>query len=205
MRNRHSERNNGYSKLYLFQKLAVLVFLVVLLFAILWKGTDNNVRIATPSKIGMSPMEIKQIKNIGEWEFLSVEMEELVDTVDEKFLNRKQLARIYYGTARLGVDLNRAKSDWIKMNGDTVIVTLPKIKLLDNNIIDEGKTSSFFETGKWKNKDRKQLYNRAHARMVRRAMSNDNVAEAQRNAVVQVESLVHSMGYDNVKVLFRER
>ena len=82
------------------------------------------------SDINVTPEQIQRIKAIGEWEFLSISDEELVDTVRKGLFKDDQLVRIYYGTLRLGVNLQHVKDGWIKTQGDSVSVTLPMARFL---------------------------------------------------------------------------
>lgn len=116
---------------------------VVLLLHHLNKG--NSVEVVTNDKIDITPTQIEQIRSIGQWEFLSISDEELIDTVRHGFFSDDELVRIYYGTLRLGLDLSEARPDWIVSSGDSITMTLPRIKLLDKRFIDEGRTRSFFE------------------------------------------------------------
>ena len=96
--------------------------------------------------IELTPNQIQQIEAIGEWEFLAIDDEELVDTVKYGFFGDDKLVRIYFGTLRLGVNLREARPRWLSMQGDTLCAALPPVKLLDNNFIDEARTKSFFST-----------------------------------------------------------
>ena len=87
-------------------KLGIGAFLaVLLLLAIFWlKKTikDNSLDFGTDTEIDPTPTQIVSIKAIGEWEFLAISAEELVDTVRKGLLTNDELARIYFGTLRLG-------------------------------------------------------------------------------------------------------
>ena len=107
---------------------------VVLLLHHLNKG--NSVEVVTNDKIDITPTQIEQIRSIGQWEFLSISDEELIDTVRHGFFSDDELVRIYYGTLRLGLDLSEARPDWIVSSGDSITMTLPRIKLLDKRHID---------------------------------------------------------------------
>lgn len=60
-------------------------------------------------KTTLSPTQVESIENIGQWEFLSVSDEELIDTIRRGLLGDDQLVRIYYGTLRLGIDMKDVK------------------------------------------------------------------------------------------------
>ena len=58
------------------------------------------------SEVIMTPSQIESIRRIGQWEFMSINDEELVDTIRKGFFSDDHLVRIYYGTLRLGIDLS---------------------------------------------------------------------------------------------------
>ena len=134
-----------------FKIIIGVVILVAVMAGIWWfRGVtkDDYFSFGSDDRIDVTPTQIMSIKAIGEWEFLSVNAEELVDTVRKGFFTDDELARIYYGTLRLGIDMGKLESDWIEASGDSVMLLLPKVGLLDAAFIDEARTKSFFESGK---------------------------------------------------------
>ena len=131
---------------------------VVALLAILWLGSavkETTVSVDVDEGINVTPEVIESIEAIGQWEFLSVDDEELVDTIRKGFFSDDKLARIYYGTLRIGIDTRQLKEGWLKTEGDSILVTLPDVQLLDRHFIDEARTKSFHESGRWKAADLK--------------------------------------------------
>lgn len=196
----------GKPKLLLIGLLLAVLIVVALVIlgkqAGRWLVDNNVVDVETEQKLTLSPTQIRSLERIGQWEFLSVSDEELIDTAKHSVLGDKQLIRIYYGTLRLGVDLAETKEGWLKLEGDTVVAQLPAIKLLDENFIDEARTRSFYETGKWSHQDRDSLYQKAYRTMRNRCLNRENVASAERNALLQFDNLFHSMGFKHVSVRF---
>lgn len=168
--------------------------------ALIWMNMDNHIGIERNERIDITPTQIQSIRRIGQWEFLAIKDEELVDTIDRGFFSDKELVRIYYGTVRLGIDLQQTEDDWIEVKDSVVTATLPPIRLLDRNIIDEAQTRSFFESGSWTSADREALYQRAYQKMIDRCMTEENIATAEENAREQFAQLLHSMGFKKVKV-----
>ena len=161
----------------------------------------NRVEVNNDERIDPTPTRVTSIEQIGQWEFLSVSDEELVDTVDRGFLRDKELARIYYGTMRLGIDTQSAEPGWITIeDNDAVVVNLPPIQLLDKQFIDEARTRSFFESGSWKPADREAMYKKAYRKMLQRGMSAENIAIAEDNAKEQLTQLLRSMGYNDITI-----
>lgn len=178
--------------------MAVILATIVAWWAV--KGT--GIHTEKEGKLEMTPVMVEKMRSIGQWEFLSVSDEELADTVRHGFFGDDELARIYYGTLRLGIDLDDAGDDWIRMDKDTVVVTLPKIRLLDDNFIDEARTRPFAEDGKWTEADRAALTRKAAAAMRRRCLTKANISRAEDNAKAQFKSMITSMGFPFVRVGF---
>jgi hypothetical protein len=172
--------------------LASLCFLAIV-GVIVWMGykiKDDSLTVGYSDKIDDTPTIVEQMKEIGQWEFLSISDEELVDTVRRGFFSDDELVRIYYGTMRLGIDFSQCDEKWIEREGDTIKVDLPPVRLLDENFLDETRTKSFFESGKWTNADRKAMADRAKALMRKRCLTKENMDLAQKNAEAQVNAFV---------------
>jgi len=125
--------------------LAAAIAAVVLLTWLVQSVKKTEVSIDVDEQINVTPEQIESIKAIGEWEFLAIADEELVDTVRKGIFSDDQLVRIYYGTVRLGINMHQVEPGWMKASGDSIEVTLPKIDLLDRDFIDEARTKSYQE------------------------------------------------------------
>ena len=175
----------------------VLVVVILVLWWLLFAEKDNHIAIEVDDGIDVTPQQIESIRAIGQWEFLSISTEELVDTVRKGLFSDDHLARIYYGTLRLGIDMSRAQ---LEARGDTVVATLPRVTLLDPNFIDEARTKAFFESGSWKPAAREALYNKARRQMLAHSLTRENLQNARQNADTQLRQLLKSMGYNNLTI-----
>ena len=182
--------------------LVVVVLLVVGFFWLKGLTKGDHITIGTDNRIELTPTQIQSMKAIGEWEFLSVSAEEMVDTVRKGIFRDDELVRIYYGTLRLGLNMHRLQQGWIKVEGDSVAMTLPKIGLLDKDFIDEARTKPFFESGKWKPEDRDALYRKAYTQMMNHCLTQENLQAAEHNAEEQLHNMMRSMGISNVRITF---
>lgn len=182
--------------------LVVVVLLVVGFFWLKGLTKGDHITIGTDNRIELTPTQIQSMKAIGEWEFLSVSAEEMVDTVRKGIFRDDELVRIYYGTLRLGLNMHRLQQGWIKVEGDSVAMTLPKIGLLDKDFIDEARTKPFFESGKWKPEDRDALYRKAYTQMMNHCLTQENLQAAEHNAEEQLRNMMRSMGISNVRITF---
>lgn len=187
--------------------IIIILFLIIIIGgALYWLNKDNTMNVATEEKTTLSPTQVESIEAIRQWEFLAINDEELVDTTRHGFFGDDQLVRIYYGTLRLGIDMKDVKEGWIQTNEDkdSIVCTLPPIRLLDNNFIDEAKTKSFFEEGKWTGADRQAMYDRAYAMMKKRCLTPVNYQTARRNAKQQFKDMFKTMGFTNVRIEFED-
>lgn len=202
-----NKRGNGLVSLWtsigrlkLYAVLVLVVLAVVAMAYLVRSCRDNSITATVNDKIDITPTQVTAMKEIGEWEFLSIEDEEMIDTVRKGIFKDDQLIRIYSGTLRLGIDLAEAEDGWVKVDGDTLKVVLPRVKLLDEDFIDEAKTQSFFETGTWSDKAREDMYHRAAAKMKRRCLTRENIESAENNALKQFYQMFKAMGFDYVNV-----
>lgn len=188
---------NGINILKWVVRTLLLVVVILVLWWLLFAEKDNHIAIEVDDGIDVTPQQIESIRAIGQWEFLSITTEELVDTVRKGFISDDHLARIYYGTLRLGIDMSRVQ---LEARGDTVVATLPRVTLLDSNFIDEARTKAFFESGNWKPAAREALYRKARRQMLKHSLTRENLATARQNADAQLRQLLRSMGYNNITI-----
>ena len=184
--------------------LQTAVVVIVVIATLLWglkKNIDTtHIGTVTQSTTISSPTSINSIKDIGEWEFLTINNEELVDTVRRGLIGSSELIRIYYGTLRLGINLNDTISGWLNAHGDTIDVVMPRIKLLDTDFIDEARTEAVYETGKWSPEEMNSLYKVAKKKMIDRCMTKENIEIAQENAKAQMYNLLNGLGYNTINI-----
>ena len=184
----------------------ILLCASLVIIAAFWlrNCTKNDfIQLGTDDAIDPTPTQIQSIKAIGEWEFLSISLEELTDTVRKGFLSDDELSRIYYGTLRLGINLHQVEPGWLEAEGDSVSLALPRVTLLDRDFIDEARTKPFFESGSWKPEDREALYRQARERMLQHGLTKENLAAAESNAREQITSLMRAMGFKHVNITFK--
>lgn len=188
-----------------YKIIALLAVVLIVVIAVVWlvrKVGQTEVTVSVDEKIGITPEQIVSMKSIGEWEFLSIADEELVDTTRKGMLSDDHLVRIYYGTVRLGINMHQVAPHWIRTMGDSVDVTLPKVGLLDRDFIDEARTRSFYESGKWSHSDREALYLKAYRQMLRKCLTVENLNNARQSGEKQFRQLLQSLGYEHISIQF---
>lgn len=188
-----------------YKIIALLAVVLIVVIAVVWlvrQVGQTEVTVSVDEKIGITPEQIVSMKSIGEWEFLSIADEELVDTTRKGMLSDDHLVRIYYGTVRLGINMHQVAPHWIRTMGDSVDVTLPKVGLLDRDFIDEARTRSFYESGKWSHSDREALYLKAYRQMLRKCLTAENLNNARQSGEKQFRQLLQSLGYEHISIRF---
>lgn len=161
-----------------------------------------RLRMENRTEYAVTPTQIQSIRDVGQWEFLSINDEEIVDTVREGFFTDDYLVRIYYGTLRLGIDMSRLSDSAFIFRGDTLVLSLPEVGLLDSSFIDEARTRVFHESGRWTAADRERLYEKARRQMLAHSLSTQNKTIARDNADAQVRQMLRAMGFKNVEIAF---
>lgn len=188
-------------------KLAGILVAAIVALAVLWwlvSGiSQSEVTLDVNQEIDLTPEQITSIEAIGEWEFLAIANEELVDTTRKGFFKDDHLVRIYYGTVRLGIDMKNVEQGWLHTVGDSIVVTLPQPGLLDKNFIDEARTKSFFESGKWSHQDRDKLYQKAYRQMLAHCLTPENLRSARENGEALFTKMMKNMGYERVSVRWK--
>ena len=189
--------------------VATVIVGVVLIGGAFWLRSCENksgnlveVGVTHSNAIDLTPAQIRSIESIGEWEFLAIADEEMIDTVRRRFFGRDRLVRIYRGTLHLGINLEACKEGWVLAHGDTVSLTLPGVQLLSERFIDEGRTRSFYESGDWSAEAKEALYHKAARAMKHRCLTPANMRKAEDNAREQFTSLFRSFGFNHFEIRF---
>lgn len=177
---------------------------IVVVAIYLYRSTSISVE--KEKKIGITPQQIDDIRRISQWEFLTVEDEELIDTIAHRFLvPDRRLTKIYHGKLRLGIDLSNASPEWVSVKTDSIVrvsITLPPPILLDNNFIDDAATVSFHQSGYWDAAARGQMKRRAEMKMKAYALTSENLKRVEEAASRRFTEIFHALGADTVSINF---
>ena len=116
--NRPLPNREGGGRVFLLSLITAGVLILAALFV--RKHFEDmdllSVQLVSSNAIDLTPSQIRSIQRIGRWEFLAISDEELVDTLRPRtFQKDDRLVRIYHGTLRLGVDLQRCQDDWVQI------------------------------------------------------------------------------------------
>lgn len=185
--------------------IVIGAFLFNAVFSVI-KDAAPKVEVTETTTIVETPNIIKSIRNIGQWEFLTINDEEVVERTHKNLiLSDDYLVRIYYGTMRLGIDFQELKEKAVKVDGDSISLTLPPVKLIDDDFIDEALTKTFYESGTWDNASHKNMYNEARENMMKYGMSRENLQHTRELAEAQMRQLLQGLGFKRITILFESR
>lgn len=192
----------------LFKVLAVITvlacFTCIMIYVKKQFSTQEKLTLTESRLIDLTPTAIREIRKTGQWEFITIDHQEIIDTVKYGFWGDDRLIRVYYGTLRLGLDLKDTKPDWVEARHDTLVVHLPQIRLLDNDFIDEARTLSFFEKGDWSHTDRAKLYRIATAKMTKKCLNEQNLLQARNNAAQHFAKMFRAMGFKIIRIKWQD-
>jgi len=203
-----SRRRSSSTGLKDFQltPLGIVAVVVIAVLFVAWKlkgsGPILSFGVEQNDTIEHTRLQVSDLKEIKQWEFLVIEDEEVVDSVQKGRFYDDVLMRIYFGTLRLGVDLSEMDEGDLQVQGDSVAVRLPMIRLLDEDFIDEAKTQAFYEQGRWSDDAKERLLQKAEGVMRKECLTQENFRLAQANGRQQAERFFRSLGYGHVDVTF---
>ena len=178
--------------------------------AYIYKGvTDNppiSLHVERNTTIDLTPERIQSIRDVGQWEFVSINDEEMVEWTRSRTFVTDRLVRIYQGTLRLGVDLSKAQGDWVvSLPDSTVRVTLPPVGLLDEHFIDEARSRTFYEHGSVPTDAADVLYAQAVEKMKRRCLTTQNLQAAEHAARREFDRVFRTLGFKKVIINFEKQ
>ena len=121
--------------------------------------------------------------------------------------NEFQIHSIYPGRLDIGFNLTKCEDNWIVTEGDTVIVSLPPVEILNKDAwyIDETKKQTPIEDGSWSNADYNIMAQRANALMRRTCELEDCYKQAETQGFKVIANLFKSCGYQNLKINIKTR
>lgn len=184
--------------------VAAIVIAITYIYIGIKENSPIHLEVERNTRIDLTPEQILSVRDIGQWEFLTINTEELVEWQRSRTLTTDRLTRIYQGTLRLGIDMSKASDDWFTSLPDsTAQLILPHAALLDNNFIDEARSRSFYEKGSIPLEARDQLYAQARKKMMQRCLTPQNLQTTERNARNEFTRIFKSFGFKTVTIQFK--
>jgi len=121
--------------------------------------------------------------------------------------NESQIHSIYPGRVDIGFDLTKCDDNWLTFEGDTAVVTLPPVEILNKDgwYIDEAKKQTPIEEGTWTADDQNKLALRANALIKRTCELEDCYKQAETQGFKVISNLLRAFGYQNLKIFILTR
>lgn len=177
--------------------VAIIIICIAFIRACNWISGDKTVS-KTETVVKTTPVNLDSIKRIGQWSLVTVELDQIVDTVDKGFFRDHDIEVMYHGTLHYGIDMSKLQDDWVKIINDSIAeITLPEAQLLDQHFLDERNVKVILgdDDQKFINRPevRSALVGKAKAEMIKKG--NAHKAEAQQKAEAEISRLFASHGY----------
>jgi hypothetical protein len=112
---------------------------------------------------------------------------------------------VYPGRIDLGFDLSKCQDDWLTVQGDSTLVHMPAVEILNKNSNLTGLADVKIEVGKWQVADMNLLHDRANAQMLRSCEAEDCYRRAEELGAKALTELLSSFGYQNITVSIDHR
>lgn len=196
-----------YGKIKLAAVVAVCLIVVVAVLYMCHAAKSVTAGHQTEVVVTPTPVNLDSIRAIGQWSFLTVEMDEIVDTVDRGLFSSDRISVAYHGTLHYGINVAEARHGWVTIVGDTAVtVVLPPVRLLDDRFLDERNVKVYEgrDDMDFINKPtvRAALVRKAKAAMIRRG--RENIPEARGKAETEVRRIFSQHGYKKIVVSFED-
>lgn len=196
-----------YGKIKLAAVVAVCLIVVVAVLYMCHAAKSVTAGHQTEVVVTPTPVNLDSIRAIGQWSFLTVEMDEVVDTVDRGLFSSDRISVAYHGTLHYGINVAEARPGWVTIVGDTAVtVVLPPVKLLDDRFLDERNVKVYEgrDDMDFINKPtvRAALVRKAKAAMIRRG--RENIPEARSKAETEVRRIFSQHGYKKIVIRFED-
>ena len=158
-------------------------------------------------RIERTPAVVDSIRSIGQWELASVELSVDVDTIRKRWIGlvKDEVKRRYTGKLSIGIDMTQLHDSCYAVSGDTITVTLPAVRLLDTNFIDESRTRTLIADNEEfadNPQVKKAMLEKARRRLAAQGADSETVAECRQRAAAEVKERFSAIGYSAVVVVF---
>ena len=183
--------------------LIVLAMVIIIVAVMLPSGGGVN--------YSVGPLSIRSLAKTEQLKVLSVHKEILASQrrkTKSLFKDKEEkIYVIYPATLHFGFDLAKADSNSIIRDGDSVIVVLPPVTILnkDGKAVDEADKRTAIEEGSWNATEMTLLRDRAEAMMLRSCEYDSCYVRAERTARLMVASMMRNMGEEHFSVTVTPR
>ena len=159
-------------------------------------------------KTEISTVTVDDIKKIGQLKVLTINKEFLVSQYRKRgfLISDDEIHIVFDGRIDLGFDLSECQDSCISRRGDSTFVTLPPVKILNQNEVYVGPGDVKIEDGTWSNDEMEAFKRRANAYMLYSCERDDCYRRAERMGMQTITDLIRPLetNYIEVKVAGRK-
>ena len=162
-------------------------------------GTNGGPRVQNTSTV------IQQIKTLSELVTVKYVIEKVVILEDVKWvavLGESRVLMVAHGIVKAGVDLGKLQPADIQVSGKKIVIRLPAAQITDA-YLDENQTRIIERTTgllRTFDKDLEQTARQNAVDDIRRAARTGGILkDAEERAVIQLRTLFHEMGFEDVE------
>lgn len=177
------------STLRLYSAVLLLAILIIggVWIALRHLSATSDVAVSDESRVATTAAVLDSLRSIGQWELASVSCETVIDTTRSRYfgLRHDRLTRRYAGRLSVGIDLRHGGVSAASHAGDTLLITLPAVGLLDTMFLDESQTTVLRSTDKGFERDAPTalaMLARARRRMIVENLSPTLLDDCRRRA-----------------------
>jgi len=194
----------------------VITISIVLMICLFFRAQRNNLfrlyNYLFMPRTEFGHIQITDLSKTAKLKVLSIYKEVIISQYRQErgFLfsqNEYQIHSIYPGRLDIGFDLTKCEDNWIVTDGDTIIVSLPPVEILNKDAwyIDETKKQTPIEDGTWTTADYNMMAQRANALIRRTCELEDCYKQAEIQGFKVVSNLLKTFGYTNLKIDIKPR
>ena len=194
-------------RFYITAALLCIAVGVAAYLALRYVFSYSSLTTEAEERIERTPAVVDSIRSIGQWELASVELSVDVDTIRKRWIGlvKDEVKRRYTGRLSVGIDMTQLQDSCYAVSGDTITVTLPAVKLLDTNFIDESRTRTLIADNEEfadNPQVKKAMLEKARRRLAAQGADSETVAECRQRAAAEVKERFSAIGYSTVVVVF---
>ncbi len=188
----------------LIKKPLILIILLLIIALLIKKLAFRGDWFSSkPVIIDNTPLVIKEIKSLAQLNTATMYQEIVVDSVAPgivSFAIPREIVLIVKGKVTAGINLDEIKDQDITVNGDSIHIILPQAVVKDV-IINPSAIETFYEKGKWSNKEITPLKLSARNKLLQEANKSRLLEKADSKARLVMENFFLSAGFRKAVVV----
>jgi Protein of unknown function (DUF4230) len=109
--------------------IALLLIIILVLGYQISRSSRSSTELQNPSSL-----IVRQVREVSELTTATFEMETVIPVSEKGRILESKLLYIAHGNVRVGVDLGEFTADSVQVEGETITVNLPPLKILDSKL-----------------------------------------------------------------------